>query len=64
MIDENPYEMPKVDESKWFSGGHLGGSLQAINCQVRDRCACFSTEALPHPVPQQPGVAQCPAELL
>ena len=46
MIDENPYEMPKVDESKWFSGGHLGGSLQAINCQVRTTCACLTTEPL------------------
>ena len=34
MIDENPYEMPAVDESKWFSGGHLGGHLQKLNCQV------------------------------
>ena len=34
MIDENPYEMPPVDEAKWFSGGHLGGHLQKLNCQV------------------------------
>ena len=34
MIDENPYEAPTVDESKWFSGGHLGGHLQKLNCQV------------------------------
>ena len=34
MIDENPYEMPMVDESKWFSGGHLGGHLQKLNCQA------------------------------
>ena len=34
MIDEDPYVMPKVDESKWFSGGHLGGHLQKLNCQV------------------------------
>ena len=38
MIDENPYEMPKVDESKWFSGGHLGGQLQKLNCQVGLSC--------------------------
>ena len=34
MVDENPYEAPAVDESKWFSGGHLGGHLQKLNCQV------------------------------
>jgi len=34
MVDENPYEVPKVDESKWFSGGHLGGQIQKINSQV------------------------------
>ena len=34
MIDEDPYVMPEVDESKWFSGGHLGGHLQKLNCQV------------------------------
>ncbi len=35
MVDENPYEVPKVDESKWFSGGHLGGQIQKLNWQVR-----------------------------
>ena len=34
MVDENPYELPKVDESKWFSGGHLGGQIQKLNWQV------------------------------
>ena len=34
MVDENPYEVPKVDESKWFSGGHLGGQIQKLNWQV------------------------------
>jgi 2-oxoglutarate dehydrogenase E1 component len=35
MVDENPYEVPKVDESKWFSGGHLGGQIQKLNWQAR-----------------------------
>ena len=26
MVDENPYVAPVVDESKWFTGGHLGGA--------------------------------------
>ena len=34
MADEDPYNAPPVDESKWFSGGHLGGSTQQINWQV------------------------------
>ncbi|BDA47181.1 2-oxoglutarate dehydrogenase, mitochondrial [Coccomyxa sp. Obi] len=34
MVDENPYEVPKVDESKWFSGGHLGGQIQKLNWQI------------------------------
>ena len=34
MVDENPYKLPEVDESKWFTGGHLGGQIQQINWQV------------------------------
>ena len=34
MVDENPYKAPVVDESKWFTGGHLGGQIQQINWQV------------------------------
>lgn len=34
MVDENPYKAPEVDESKWFTGGHLGGQIQQINWQV------------------------------
>lgn len=34
MVDENPYEIPEVDESKWFEGGHLGSQLQKTNWQV------------------------------
>ena len=34
MADEDPYNAPPVDESKWFSGGHLGGATQQINWQV------------------------------
>lgn len=34
MSDENPYEMPQVDESEWFRGGHLGTQVQAANWQV------------------------------
>lgn len=41
MVDENPYEVPKVDESKWFSGGHLGGQIQKLNWQVRAHAALF-----------------------
>lgn len=40
MVDENPYEVPKVDESKWFSGNHLGGQIQKINWQVGHQ-GCF-----------------------
>ena len=38
MVDENPYKAPVVDESKWFTGGHLGGQIQQINWQVRLPC--------------------------
>lgn len=34
MVDEHPYKVPEVDESKWFSGGHLGGQIQRVNWQV------------------------------
>ena len=34
MVDEHPYKIPEVDESKWFSGGHLGGQIQKVNWQV------------------------------
>lgn len=34
MADEDPYHAPPVDESKWFSGGHLGGATQQINWQI------------------------------
>lgn len=45
MVDENPYKLPEVDESKWFTGGHLGGQIQQINWQARLQpcccCCCF-----------------------
>ena len=41
MVDENPYKAPVVDESKWFTGGHLGGQIQQINWQARP-CGCRS----------------------
>lgn len=34
MSNEDPYNAPPVDFDKWFSGGHLGGSTQAINWQI------------------------------
>ena len=34
MSDEDPYMVPAVDESKWFTGGHLGSQTQSINIQV------------------------------
>ncbi|KAK9832587.1 hypothetical protein WJX81_001617 [Elliptochloris bilobata] len=34
MVDENPYRIPEVDQSKWFGGGHLGAQTQQINQQV------------------------------
>ena len=34
MADEDPYNAPQVDESKWFSGGHLGSATQRINWQM------------------------------
>ena len=35
MVDENPYQIPEVDQSKWFGGGHLGAQTQQINQQAR-----------------------------
>ncbi len=32
--DENPYQMPSVDEASWFGGSHLGTQTQATNWQV------------------------------
>eukprot|EP00197_Chlamydomonas_leiostraca_P002032 CAMPEP_0202857420 /NCGR_PEP_ID=MMETSP1391-20130828/366_1 /ASSEMBLY_ACC=CAM_ASM_000867 /TAXON_ID=1034604 /ORGANISM="Chlamydomonas leiostraca, Strain SAG 11-49" /LENGTH=1038 /DNA_ID=CAMNT_0049536215 /DNA_START=20 /DNA_END=3136 /DNA_ORIENTATION=- len=34
MCDENPYVMPPVDESQWFTGAHLGTQVQSANWQV------------------------------
>lgn len=34
MCDEDAYELPKVDESQWFTGAHLGTQVQAANWQV------------------------------
>ena len=34
MADEDPFHAPPVDESKWFSGGHLGSATQRINWQI------------------------------
>lgn len=34
MVDEDPYKLPEIDESKWFTGGHLGSQIQAANWQV------------------------------
>ena len=34
MVDEDPYQLPTIDESKWFTGGHLGSQTQSINWQV------------------------------
>lgn len=33
-VDEDPYTMPAIDESKWMSGGHLGGQMQTTNWAV------------------------------
>lgn len=44
MVDEHPYKVPEVDESKWLSGGHLGGQIQKVNWQV---CNCFKTLTQP-----------------
>lgn len=34
MSDEDPYELPKIDEKHWFTGGHLGSQIQKVNWQV------------------------------
>lgn len=34
MADEQPYVLPNIDESKWFTGGHLGSQIQRCNWQV------------------------------
>jgi hypothetical protein len=34
MVDEDPYQLPTIDESKWFVGGHLGSQIQSTNWQV------------------------------
>lgn len=34
MVDEDPYKLPTIDESKWFIGGHLGSQIQSCNWQV------------------------------
>lgn len=35
MVDEDPYELPTIDERHWFTGGHLGSQIQRCNWQVR-----------------------------
>ena len=34
MCDEDPYELPRVDDSQWFRGSHLGTQTQMSNWQV------------------------------
>ncbi|PRW57990.1 2-oxoglutarate mitochondrial-like isoform B [Chlorella sorokiniana] len=34
MVDEDPYKLPTIDESKWFIGGHLGSQIQSCNWQI------------------------------
>eukprot|EP00878_Enallax_costatus_P004918 GHUV01005173.1.p1 GENE.GHUV01005173.1~~GHUV01005173.1.p1 ORF type:complete len:711 (+),score=203.05 GHUV01005173.1:2140-4272(+) len=34
MSDENPYEMPKIDQKEWFTGSHLGTQVQNTNWQL------------------------------
>ena len=34
MSDENPYVLPNVDESQWFTGSHLGTQTQSANWQI------------------------------
>ena len=34
MVDEDPHTLPEIDESKWFTGGHLGSQVQSTNWQV------------------------------
>jgi 2-oxoglutarate dehydrogenase complex dehydrogenase (E1) component-like enzyme len=34
MSDENPFEVPLIDETNWFAGGHLGSQIQGCNWQI------------------------------
>ena len=34
QVDEDPYQLPVIDESEWFKGGHLGAQVQQVNWQV------------------------------
>ena len=34
MVDEDPYDVPTIDEKQWFTGGHLGSQIQSVNMQV------------------------------
>ena len=34
MSDEDPEDIPDIDESQWFKGGHLGGQIQKSNWQI------------------------------
>lgn len=34
MVDEDPYQVPQIDERHWFTGGHLGSQIQRINWQI------------------------------
>lgn len=34
QTDEDPYTLPEIDEKHWFTGGHLGSQIQAVNWQV------------------------------
>jgi len=34
MCDEDPYQLPEIDEEHWFTGGHLGTQIQNTNWQV------------------------------
>ena len=47
MVDENPYHVPEVDQSKWFGGGHLGAQTQQINQQARGPAPGGSAAAAP-----------------
>ena len=33
-MDEDPYRLPDIDESKWLSGAHLGSQMQTTNWAV------------------------------
>lgn len=34
MSDENPFVVPHIDDSQWFTGSHLGTQVQSTNWQV------------------------------